>query len=152
VPPPRPPRPRPAPRQAAKRVGAPGGFYVSLLSDANALGLPVSANMAEAALSAIGPADGAAFDAAWLLAAAHLPRPTRHMATLAMRSLAARGRRADAAAAGREFLAGGGELGPAGRRMLAELEAAAAAGGGAGGGPAAAQAVAAGADGPSAAV
>ncbi|KAI8462981.1 MAG: hypothetical protein J3K34DRAFT_497518, partial [Monoraphidium minutum] len=110
--------------QAAKRVQAPGSFYVELLERAAALGLPMSANLAEAALAACSaPEEGPAFDAAWVLARAQLPRPSRHMVYQAMRSLAARGRPADAAAAAR---GAGAELAPAAARLLPELERAAA--------------------------
>jgi hypothetical protein len=109
------------PPQAAKRVQAPGSFYIQLLQNANALALPISANLSEAALAACGN-DADEFESAWLLARTHLRRPSKHMVLQVMRSLAARGRAADAAATGRGFVAGGGKLAPAGVKLLEELE------------------------------
>lgn len=137
------------PHQAAKRVGAPPAFYLGLLSDANALGLPVSAHLAEAALQAAA-SDAAAFDAAWLHALAHLGNPSRHMVFLAVRSLAARGGGGVAAALAlaAEAEAAGGGLSPSVVKFVAQLREQAASGGGGeqqqeGGGEAGGEAVAA---------
>ncbi|GBF99467.1 hypothetical protein Rsub_12135 [Raphidocelis subcapitata] len=115
--------------QAAKRVGSPAGFHPALLENAHALGVPLSAHAVEAALQACAAADdgGAAFDSAWVLARAHMARPSKHMVFVAARALAARGRPGDAARAVREFQAAGGEVAPSLAKLLAEVEAAAAA-------------------------
>jgi hypothetical protein len=108
--------------QAGQRVGAPAAFYARLLEHAPALGMPVSCNLAEAALQACG-ADGGAFDAAWVHAQVLVPGgASKRMVAFAMRSLAARGRPADAVWVADQFTGGGGELAPSVAKLRDELE------------------------------